>query len=48
MKGVRESLAGCVAILDMLGLSYKETIKKPFESKPFLPSKKLVVKKNFS
>jgi predicted AAA+ superfamily ATPase len=45
MKGVRESLAGRVAILDMLGLSYKEIIKKPFESNPFLPSKKLAVQK---
>jgi predicted AAA+ superfamily ATPase len=38
MKGIQESLAGRIAILDMLGLSYKERIKKPFESKPFLPS----------
>jgi predicted AAA+ superfamily ATPase len=43
MKGVRESLAGRVAILDMLGLSYKEIIKKPFASKPFLPSKELAI-----
>ncbi|MDR3243784.1 MAG: ATP-binding protein [Elusimicrobiota bacterium] len=41
MKGIRESLAGRVAILDMLGFSYKEIVKKPFESKPFLPSKEL-------
>ncbi len=38
MKGIQESLAGRVAILDMLGLSYKEIIKKPYESKPFIPS----------
>jgi predicted AAA+ superfamily ATPase len=38
MKGVRESLAGRIAILDMLGLSYKEIIKKPSDSKPFIPS----------
>ncbi|MDR1474763.1 MAG: ATP-binding protein [Endomicrobium sp.] len=38
MKDIQESLAGRVAILDMLGLSYKEIIKKPYESKPFLPS----------
>jgi predicted AAA+ superfamily ATPase len=37
MKGIQESLAGRVLILDMLGLSYKEIIKKPYESKPFLP-----------
>ncbi|MCL2334828.1 MAG: ATP-binding protein [Endomicrobia bacterium] len=38
MKGVTESLAGRVAILDLLGLSYKEIIKKPLDSKPFIPS----------
>ncbi|MDR2066651.1 MAG: ATP-binding protein [Endomicrobium sp.] len=48
MQGVRESLAGRVAILDMLGLSHKEMIKKPFESKPFLPSKELALKKSLS
>ncbi|MDR1418736.1 MAG: ATP-binding protein [Endomicrobium sp.] len=37
IKDIQESLAGRVAILDMLGLSYKEIIKKPYESKPFLP-----------
>jgi len=38
MKGVQESLAGRVAILDMLGFSFKEIAKKPKDSKPFLPS----------
>ncbi len=38
MKGVRESLAGRVAIFDLMGLSYREKIKMPFSSKPFLPS----------
>jgi predicted AAA+ superfamily ATPase len=38
MKGIQESLAGRVAILDLLGFSYREIIKKPGESKPFLPS----------
>jgi predicted AAA+ superfamily ATPase len=38
MKGIQESLAGRIAILDMLGFSYKEIIRKPFESKSFLPS----------
>jgi predicted AAA+ superfamily ATPase len=38
MKGVQESLAGRIAILDLMGLSYREKIKKPFSSKPFLPS----------
>ena len=38
MKGIQESLAGRIAIIDMLGFSYKEAIKKPFESKPFYPS----------
>jgi len=38
MKGIRESLAGRVAILDMLGLSYREITGQP-KSRPFLPSK---------
>jgi predicted AAA+ superfamily ATPase len=42
MKGIQESLAGRVAILDMLGLSYKEIIKKPYESKPFIPSMDMI------
>jgi len=35
MKGVQESLAGRIAIINLLGFSYKEIIKKPQESKPF-------------
>jgi predicted AAA+ superfamily ATPase len=38
MQGIQESLAGRVAILDMLGFSYKEIIKKPKDAIPFLPS----------
>jgi len=38
IKGIQESLAGRVAILNMLGFSGKEIIKKPMESSPFLPS----------
>ncbi|GHV14258.1 ATPase [Spirochaetia bacterium] len=38
MKGVQESLAGRIAILDMMGLSCKEIQGKAFDSKPFLPS----------
>jgi predicted AAA+ superfamily ATPase len=38
MQGVQESLAGRIAILDMMGLSYREKIKKPFSGKPFIPS----------
>ena len=38
MQGVQESLAGRIAILDLLGLSYREKIKKPFSGIPFLPS----------
>ena len=45
MKGIRESLAGRVAIIDMLGLSYKEITGQPFDSKPFLPSRELVKEK---
>ena len=37
MKGIRESLAGRMAVIDMLGLSYKEIIGTPEESKPFWP-----------
>jgi len=44
IKGIQESLAGRVAILNMLGFSYKETIGKPKDSKPFLPSLKLAGK----
>ena len=44
MKGVQESLAGRVAILDMLGFSYKEIIGKPKSSTPFLPSLNLAKK----
>ena len=36
MQGIQESLAGRIAILDLLGLSYREKIKKPVY-KPFLP-----------
>ena len=52
MQGVQESLAGRIGILDLMGLSYCEKIKKPFSGKPFLPSmdtsndgKKLTIKK---
>jgi predicted AAA+ superfamily ATPase len=38
MQGVKESLAGRIGILDLMGLSYREKIKKPFSCKPFLPS----------
>jgi predicted AAA+ superfamily ATPase len=38
MKGVSESLAGRVAILDLMGLSYREKIGAPFSGRPFLPS----------
>ena len=38
MRGVQESLAGRIGILDLMGFSYREKIKKPFSGKPFLPS----------
>ncbi|MFQ3549453.1 MAG: ATP-binding protein [Armatimonadota bacterium] len=38
MKGISESLAGRVAILQLLGFSYKERIGKSSESVPFLPN----------
>jgi len=37
MKGIQESLAGRIAILDLLGLSYSEMLQKP-QTRPFLPS----------
>ncbi len=37
MKGVSESLAGRIGILDMLGLSQAELMEKPEKSIPFLP-----------
>ena len=36
MKGIQESLAGRIVILDLLGLSYREKMKAPYY-KPFLP-----------
>ena len=39
MKGIQESLAGRVAIIDMLGFSYKEIIRQP-KTPVFLPSDK--------
>jgi len=36
MKGVQESLAGRIVIMDLLGLSYREKLKTPYH-KPFLP-----------
>ena len=44
MKGLQESLAGRVAILNMLGFSQKEITGNPKESKPFLPSLSLTKK----
>ena len=38
MLGVQESLAGRIAIFDLMGLSYREKKKQPFIGKPFLPS----------
>ena len=45
MKGVRESLAGRVAIIDLLGFSYKEAIGISKESKPFWPDEIDIAKK---
>jgi predicted AAA+ superfamily ATPase len=42
MKGIKESLAGRVAIIDMLGLAWKEITKKPHDGNPFLPSMDMV------
>ena len=37
MKGIQESLAGRIVVLDLLGLSYREKIKLPYSGKPFIP-----------
>jgi predicted AAA+ superfamily ATPase len=37
MQGIQESLAGRIAVLDLLGLSYREKIKLPHSGGPFLP-----------
>jgi len=37
MKGINESLAGRIVILDLLGFSYREKIKLPYSGKPFIP-----------
>jgi predicted AAA+ superfamily ATPase len=42
MKGIRESLAGRVAILDLLGFSCREMEGRAFSGGPFLPSMDLI------
>jgi predicted AAA+ superfamily ATPase len=42
MKGIRESLAGRIAIIDLLGFSYREIRGRPDSSAPFWPSMDLV------
>lgn len=37
MKGVSESLAGRVGVVQLLGLSRRELLRRPGESQPFLP-----------
>ncbi|MDR2428501.1 MAG: ATP-binding protein [Candidatus Margulisbacteria bacterium] len=44
MQGVRESLAGRLAILNMLGLSYREKTGCPYAGRPFLPASSLTRK----
>jgi predicted AAA+ superfamily ATPase len=46
MKGLKESLAGRIAIIDMLGFSYKEIIGKPEESRAFWPDEIDISKKS--
>ncbi|MDR3000345.1 MAG: ATP-binding protein [Fibromonadaceae bacterium] len=38
MKGIRETLAGRIAIIDLMGLSQKEIMQNAGKSIPFLPS----------
>ena len=42
MKGVKESLAGRIAIIDMLGFSHREICKRPFEGRSFYPSMDMI------
>lgn len=42
MKGISESLAGRIAIVDLLGLSQKEMAGHPMQATPFLPIKDLL------
>jgi predicted AAA+ superfamily ATPase len=37
MKGINESLAGRIAIFNLMGLSYREKIKQPYSGRPFTP-----------
>ena len=45
MKGVSESLAGRISIVDMLGLSSREICGDPFD-RPFLPSADYLLERN--
>ena len=45
MKGVSESLAGRVGIVNLLGLSLKEQQKHPAIAEPFLPTEKQLTKR---
>ena len=38
MKGIRESLAGRIAIIDLLGLSYAEMTNRAYDNIPFIPA----------
>ncbi len=42
MKGISESLAGRVGILQLLGLSRRELVKHHEESRPFLPTASII------
>jgi predicted AAA+ superfamily ATPase len=46
MQGIQESLAGRVAIIDLLGLSYKEKTGKAYEQVPFIPDMGLAFTQN--
>jgi predicted AAA+ superfamily ATPase len=45
MKGVSETLAGRVAILNMLGFSRREAMRSHQDIEPFMPSKRLLAKR---
>lgn len=48
MKGVSESLAGRVAVVQMLGLSRRELIGQSSESRPFVPTESEIAQRELS
>lgn len=45
MKGISESLAGRVGVINLMGFSYTEKLGESHESKPFLPNEEFIGKR---